>query len=174
MQFWIQSKVNDFNLLIENEKYEEPLQKFIEKNTVLLAKFAARTIFFEKHIVGKYNTDIIIYDTNKRLLFIELERANLRLFKNDGHPTAELNHAYEQVKDWLIEYSKHPFAILESLELSQKEVASISGVVIAGRSKKEKANHLDRHLSRPSSPDIDFFTFDELGKSLAQISRELA
>lgn len=164
----------DFNQLVENEKNEAPIQKFIEKYTVLLSKYVARKILFKRKIIGKYETDIVILDINKTLLLIELERASLRLFKKDGHPTAELMHAYGQVNDWLLEYSKHPNAVLAVLGLRPDEVASVRGVVIAGRSKNEKTDHLNRHLSHPPYPAIDFLTLDELGKSLAQLSRELA
>ncbi len=98
----------------------------------------------------------------------------MRLFKKGGHPTAELMHAYGQVNDWLQEYFNHPAAVLARLELRSEEVMRVKGIVIAGRNKKEKPDHLRRHLSKPVYPDIEFLTLDDLGNSLMQISRNLS
>lgn len=166
--------LSTYNNLLDEEKDEAPLQKFIENHPLLLAKFSATKIFYKPTILGKFQTDFVILDTSKKLIFIEIEKPNLPLFKkNSGHPTAQLNHAYEQVRDWLNEYSKYSDAILESLHLETETITAVKGAVIAGRSEGVKPEHLQRHLSKPLNNDIDFCTFDDLGNSLAQISRTL-
>lgn len=97
----------------------------------------------------------------------------MKLFKKDGHPTADLMHAYEQVKDWLTQYDKFSPAILSSLKLDPKEVVAVRGAVIAGRSKGLLHEVLQRHLTR-SPYNIEFMTLDDLGSSLLQISKKLA
>ena len=119
-------------------------------------------------------TDFAILDANDRLLLIELEKPGLQLFKQNGHPTAKLMHAYEQVRDWLHEYSKHRGAVLEGMELDSRDIRSVRGVVIAGRSKRLSEKHLQRHLEKPPFSEIEFMTLDELAHYLAQISRDIA
>ena len=167
--------IEQFNQLLEDEQNEAPFQKFIETHPLLLARFSAKKIFFKPNILGKFETDFAILDTSNRLLLIELEKPSLPLFlKNSGHPTSKLIHAYEQVRDWLHEYSKHPHAVLETLDLTLNKINSVRGIVIAGRSKDVNPKHLQRDLSKPMYNDIDFFTLDDLAQSLAQISRTLA
>ena len=165
---------NKFNNLLSTEKLEEPIQKFIEVNPILFAQFHAKKLFFKTNILGKFKTDFIILDTQNRLLFIEIEKPSLRLFRKNGHPTSYLNHAYEQVRDWLNEYSKHPFAILDYLELNRDQIGFVGGVVIAGRRSQCDSKSLYRHLSNPAYPNIEFYTFEDLANNLMEISRHMA
>jgi len=96
----------------------------------------------------------------------------MRLFKKNGHLRNDLNHAYEQVQDWLNEVMKHRSAVIEGLGLKPDDVLSIRGCVIAGRAKLEDREHLRRHMSQPRQ-GIEFFTFDMLGQSLAGVARDL-
>lgn len=166
-------KVKEFKELIGKKKDEKSVQEFLEKKPILFAKFHAKKIFVKPKILGKFIADFAVLDSSNQLLLIEIERPSLHLFKNDGHRTADLMHAYEQIKDWLNEYNRNFHAFLEGLNLGQDEVGAVKGVVIAGISEKENPKHLRRHLSSPPYPDIDFLTFDDLHKSLSQISREL-
>lgn len=165
--------VDIFNKLLEDKKDEKPFQLFLEKNPVLLARFNAKKLFIKPNILGKFETDFAILDSRNQLLLIELERPML-LFKKDGHPRADLIHAYSQVRDWLHEYSKHPSAVLEGINLNPNEVMAVKGVVIAGRASQENAKHLQRHLAQPFYNDIEFLTLEDLSLSLLQISHDLA
>jgi hypothetical protein len=163
-----------FNMMLEREKEERPIQEFIEKNPIILAQFHAKRLYIKPNILGKFETDFAILDTSDRLLLIELEKPSLRLFKKDGHPTAKLMHAYGQVKDWLFEYAKYPAAVLEGLKLKPEQIISVKGVVIAGRSTQERFISMQRHMSKPPYPDVEFLTIDDLSRSLLEISRSLA
>ncbi|HIJ79526.1 MAG: DUF4263 domain-containing protein [Desulfobulbaceae bacterium] len=165
--------VNSFNLLLDAERDEKPFQLFLEKNPVMLARFHAKKLFIKPNILGKFETDFAILDSMNQLLLIELERP-MALFKKDGHPRAGLIHAYSQVRDWLHEYSKHPGAVLEGINIKPDEVMAVKGVVIAGRASKENAKHLQRHLAQPFYNDIEFLTLEDLSLSLLQISHDLA
>lgn len=171
---YILNIVNMYSNLLKSEKYENPVQKFLENHAVLLSQFHAQKVFIKPNILGKYEADFAILDTNNRLIFIEIERPSIKLFKKDGHPTADLMHAYGQVHDWLLEFSKNKSAIVESLGIKEAQVLKVSGVVIAGLSSNESREHLERHLLKPLYIDIEFMTLDQLGVSLAQLSRELA
>ncbi len=165
---------DDYLSELELRDDENSIQRFLERNTVLLYQFHATRLFVKPNILGKYEADFAILDTNKKLLFIEIERPAIKLFKKDGHPTAELMHAYGQVRDWLNEYQVHRPTILESLDLKSEEVLRVAGVVIAGDSRRTAEKHLFRHMMTPLYNDIEFMTLDQLGVSLVQLSRELA
>jgi len=161
-----------FLSLIQREKNEEPIQQFLAQNKVLFARFHAKQLFVKPRILGKFNADFAMLDSEGVLTLIEIERPSMRLFKKNGHLRNDLNHAYEQVQDWLNEVMKHRSAVIEGLGLKPDDVLSIRGCVIAGRAKLEDREHLRRHMSQPRQ-GIEFFTFDMLGQSLAGIARDL-
>jgi hypothetical protein len=158
--------------LIQREKSEEAIQKFLAQNKVLFARFHAKQLFVKPRILGKFNADFAILDSEGVLTLIEIERPSMKLFKKNGHLRQELNHAYEQVQDWLDEVLKHRAAVIEGLGLKPDDVLSIRGCVIAGRTKPENREHLRRHMSQPRQ-NIEFFTLDMLGQSLARIAHDL-
>jgi hypothetical protein len=176
VQQYARSQLTDisgsFLKLLRTEKKEEAIQKFLEKNKVLFARFHARKLFLKPRILGKFNADFAVLDSEGVLTFIEIERPNMRLFKSNGHLRADFNHAYEQVHDWLHEVVKHRYAVIEGLGLKQDQVLSIRGCVIAGREEVESREHLSRHMSQPRS-NIDFLTFDMLANGLSRIAQEV-
>ncbi len=166
--------VQRFNELLDKHKDEGTFQKFIEENPLMLAMFHSKALFVKPNILGKFQPDFAVFDTSNRLIFIELERPSMNLFKKDGHPTADLWHAYGQVEDWLHEYEKHPAAVLEALKLTQEKVMAVNGAVIAGRSRGQNPAHIKRHMSNPAYARIQFLTLDDLSSALQQISKQLA
>lgn len=166
--------VDKFTALLDNEKDEKPVQEFIESNLILLSRFHAKRLFVKPSIVGRFEADFAVLNTQNQLIFIELEKPSMQLFKKDKHPTAYLWHAYGQVNDWLEQYSKYPGAILDSLNLKADQVVTVRGAVIAGRNKSLMHDVIQRHLSNPPFQNIEFMTLDDLGKSLMTISKKLA
>ena len=170
----IQKIVKDYIKCLDTEKLEQPIQQFIEKHPILLSRFHATRLFYKPGIIGKFQADFVILDSDKQLWFVEIERPTIKLFKAGGHPTAPLIQAYSQVTDWLGEYANYPGAILNALNLNQSDVLSVRGAVIVGRSKSITEAHHQRHLLNPPYPNIEFMTLDDLGNSLLSISRKLA
>jgi hypothetical protein len=168
------SAAQRFKELLSREDLEPPVQMFLEQNPVLFARFHARRLFKKPSILGQFQADFAIVDSQGELWLIEIERPTLKLFKKDGHPTGKLMHAYEQVKDWLHKYNKHPGAVLEALKLHPDEIVAVRGAVIAGRSESVSHEVLQRHHMAPPYPRIEFLTFDDLAASLIQLSRKLA
>lgn len=166
--------VKKFTALLDGTKDEKPIQEFIENNLILLSRFHAKLLFVKPSIVGRFEADFAVLDTQNQLIFIELEKPTMKLFKKDKHPTAALWHAYGQVNDWLEQYSKYPGAILDSLNLKADQVATVRGAVIAGRNNSLMHDVIQRHLSNPPFQNIEFMTLDELGRSLMTISKKLA
>jgi hypothetical protein len=166
--------IQEFNRLLDKHKDEATFQQFIQDHHLMLARFSPISLFHKPSIIGKFQADFAILDASRTLVFIELERPGLRLFQKNGHPRADLIHAYEQVRDWMQEYNKYPDAILERLKLDATQIMAVRGVVIAGRSKGEDKRHMQRHLSNPIYPNIELLTYDDLSASLHQISLQLA
>ena len=161
-----------FTDLLDKKDHEKFFQEFIENNPEMLAKYHAKKIFFKKGILGKFEADIVILNTDNQLIFIELERAGLKLFKKDGQPASNLMHAYKQVLDWINEFKKHPHALLELFNLTYEDITLVKGVVIAGKNNGTNQKHLRRHYANPIY-GMEFLTYDCLADSLAQISRDL-
>jgi hypothetical protein len=166
--------VKEFTELLNNECLEPPVQNYIEKHPVLLSRFYAKRLFIKPKIIGKFEADFAVVDSMNQLWLIELEKPSMQLFKRGGHPTQALMHAYGQVTDWLHTYTKYPAAILDVLSLKEGDVVAVRGAVIAGRSTDVGHEVLQRHLSNPPYPNIEFMTCDDLGVSLLNISRKLA
>ena len=166
--------VDKYTEVLCRAKLEKPVQMYIEQNPVLLSRFQAKRLFVKPQIPGQFEADFAIVDTRNQLWFIELEKPTLKLFRQDGHPAQGLMHAYGQVTDWLHQYGKHPGAVLEALGLTPAEVTAVRGAVIAGRSLAVTHQVLQRHLSNPPYPNIDFMTCDDLAMSLLEISKNIA
>jgi len=165
--------VQKFNETLRKNKDEQSIQKFVEENTVILAIFFAKKIFFKPSINGKFFADFAILNANNELLLIEIERPSLELFKKkDGHPTADLMHAYGQIRDWQEEYRKFPHSFLDKLSLKIEDIMATKWILVAGRRERERAKYLQRHMSKPLY-DTEFLTYDDLASSLLQISRGL-
>lgn len=169
----VRTIVENFLELIDNTDSENEVQRFIEGNPVLLSPLNAKRIFFKPTILGKFFTDFVIYDANHRIIFIEIESPTTALFKKNGHPTAPLNHAYDQVKDWLLEYSSHPQAILESLDLKIEDISSVKGLVIAGKLSQDDVTNYRKHIKKNENALIDFMTFDKLAASVLNLADTL-
>ncbi|HZQ75503.1 MAG TPA: Shedu anti-phage system protein SduA domain-containing protein [Burkholderiales bacterium] len=163
-----------FKQLLRTETLEAPIQTFLEYHPVLLARFHAKRLFVKPNIVGRFQADFAILDSQNELWFIELERPTMPLFKSNGHPTAALMHAYGQVNDWLQQYHKYPGAIQEALKLRPDDIVAVRGAVIAGHSAPRILRALQRHYATPPYPSIEFLTFDDLASSLITLSRKLA
>lgn len=164
----------NYYALLDMEKGEKPFQDFIEKNNLMLARFHPSKILDRPPLLGKYIPDFLVVDSQGQLLVIEIEKPSIQLFKkNDGHPTSFLNHAYEQVNDWILAFNRNRGSCLDSLKLKEDEVASVKGVVIAGRATDAKPEHLQRHLFN-TPYGFDFLTHDDLPAGLIMLAKELA
>lgn len=163
-----------YTAVLGSGKGEAAVQEFIKKHPVLLAHFGARRLFIKPSFLGKHFGDFAVLDTQDRLWLIELESPTMKLFRKNRHPRAELLHAYGQVNDWLYEYQKHPGAVLEGFNLAVSDVSAVRGAVIAGRRDSVTQAALQRHLSDPPYPRIDFMTLDDLAVSMLELSKRLA
>lgn len=164
---------NQFSTLLDQNPPEEVVQRFIQENPLLLQQFSPARIFYKSPILTKYNTDIVILSQKKELWLVELEKPDIQLLKRDGGIASDLQHAFDQVRDWLYTSDDHRATVLACIGLKPEEVASIRGVVIAGRDYNYDENHL-RKLKWTDFGKVSFFTFDDLLGSMVDLVRRIS
>lgn len=150
-----------FSELLDGEPREEVVQQFISENPILWHQYSAERILLKPPILSKFNADYGILTAQKELILIEIEKPAIQLLKKDGHRTAKLNHAFEQVRDWLLIIDEHRTSVLSNLNITTDEVNAIRGVVIAGRESSCNAEQL-RKLKMSDDERIRFYTYDDL------------
>ncbi len=148
------------------ETKEEELQKYIEGNQIILSIFNPKLLKFKASATTKHVTDFALLNHRDELVLIEIERANLILFKKDGGQHSELTQSFNQVENWLLEATKDRYGFINNLNMrgiSIDRVTSIKGVVIAGRTKNEETQHLEKLYNRK---EYQFYTYDDILKHL--------
>ena len=158
--------------LIKTKPKEEVVQKFLSKNPIVFHFLSPRRLFEKPPILSKHQTDFAILDSRGTLIFVEIERPNIRLIRKDGATSAEMEHAISQVRDWLFLYEKHRGAVLEGLDLRDREVTRVRGLVIAGRDEGYDPEKL-RRFKWQDRGAIDCMTYDDLLSILVTLNREM-
>jgi hypothetical protein len=152
---------NNLVSLILKKPKEETIQQFLEEDPILMHQFPAIRIVVKPKILNFHVADFGIVTPKKELLFIELEKSDIPLMKKKGGIAAPLNHAFDQVRDWLHEADEHRLALLDSLGIDRDEVGIIRGVIIAGRDAGYDAKNL-RKLKGADWGRSTFLTYDDV------------
>lgn len=165
---------NNFWKLLENKKTkEEELQKFIEKNPIILSVFSPELLKFKAPVNAKFKTDFALLNQKDELVLIEIEKATTPLFKKDGMQHSQLTHAIGQVEDWLQRATRNRLALIDDVGikgLDINKISNIKGVVIAGRSLKEYEPYIEKLRVRK---DIEFYTYDDLFQFLRRMTFQI-
>ena len=166
----LETIANNFNKLIDDDNLsEEDYQKFIELNPIIFSIFTPKLLKFKSPITSKFKTDFVVLNSMNELLLIEIEKPTTKLFKKGGTQHSELTHAFDQVENWLMAGKRNRLTLIDDINmdgLTLDNVTNIRGVVIAGKNKIEDANHIEKIRSKGN---IDFYTYDDLLKSLAVV-----
>jgi len=158
--------------LINSKPDEGKLQIFIQENPILLHQFPAEKLFFKPPLLTQHVADFGIVTPQKELVLIEIEKAHTRLMIKNGGVAAELNHAFDQIRNWLYVADKHRLAVLDSIGIEKDEVSSVRGVVIAGRDSSYDEKHI-RKLKAIDLGKISFLTYDDLLFALDILIRKM-
>lgn len=156
---------SNFVELLNSMPREELLQIFIQENPIILHQYPASEIFFKPPILTSYKADFGIVTPQKELILIELEKTTTKLIEKDGGMHSELNHEFDQVRDWLYVVDEHRLAVLDDFKIDRSHVSTIRGVVIAGRDVGNDAQKL-RRLKGTDWGKISLLTYDDLLFSL--------
>ncbi len=162
----------NFRVLLDQGAREEVLQTFIQENPVLLHQFSPQDLWFKAPVLTLYKTDFAILSHGAELLLIELEKPQTHLLKQDGGVHSELQHAFDQVHDWLHLADNHRQAFVTCIGAEPKEVGAVRGVVIAGRDADYDPDHL-RKLKGRDFGRIRFMTYDDLFAAFDALLRAL-
>lgn len=95
---------------------EQQLLKILKENSFLFyelyeRKFSPEPIFAEVPFGQEYRCDFAWLNDNSdgpEWVIVEIEKPKVRLFNKNGDPSAELNHAIEQVKSWKRYFEQYP------------------------------------------------------------------
>ena len=158
--------------LVKTKPREEDVQQFLSKNPIVFHFLSPLRLYEKPPILSKHQADFAILDSRGTLLFVEIERPGILLMRKDGATSAEMEHAISQVRDWLFLYEKHRGAVLECLDLRDREVTRDRGLVIAGRDDGYDTENL-RRFKWQDRGAIDCITYDDLLSNFATLSREM-
>jgi len=132
----------------------------LKKNQVFLDPQAVK--IWSKLPFGDQDSDFVIKHPDGTYTLVEIERANIRIFRADNsEPTAPFNHACQQVRDWQ-RYVRDNVHTIRS-EVGLDGIYEPRGMVVIGRSNSistQKAQIRWRDMKSKQDPSI--FTYDEL------------
>jgi hypothetical protein len=152
--FWNLSK------LIQNPSTKErELHKFILKHPISLDTYNFN-ILSEFRFGKDYRADLVLeYKFNdKRIVFVELEKASLPIFTKAKRETHHVNHAIQQVEDWLRWCKENPNQIPQPLDSS----LPIEGLVVIGRSFNMSENERKTLVHNNQHRLVKVITYDDL------------
>jgi hypothetical protein len=158
--------------LINSNPKEELVQKFLSNNPIVFNFLSPSRLFEKPPILSKHQADFAILDSRGVLILVEIERPNIRLIRKDGATSAEMEHAISQVRDWLFLYEKYRGAVLECIDLRDRDVTRVKGLVIAGRDEGYDTEQI-RKFKWQDRGSIDCMTYDDLLNILAALDRDI-
>lgn len=164
---------DQFAAMLAANTTEGTIHEFLNDNTILFHPFSPSRLINKAPILNRYQTDFAILTSTGDLLLVEIEKPSTRILGKSGHGTAHLNHALDQVRDWLQIVKEHRKACLDMMSIADTEVAKVRGLVIAGRGRIYEPDEM-RRLKSTDYGEIDVWTFDDLLNSLGVLIREMS
>lgn len=147
------------HLIRDPQTKEKELHRFLLEHPISIDPYGIR-IESEVRLGAEYRIDLVIqYATSdKRLLLIELERANLQIFTKKGRYRAHVTHAIQQVEDWLRWWRENPGNVPEFLDYS----LPVEGLVVIGRSADMDESTKRRLINLNYNRKVQVITYDDL------------
>ncbi len=147
------------SLIQDTRTKENQLHKFLLEHPIVLDIYGLR-VEAEVQLGQDYRVDLVVQYafTDKQLLLIELERANLPIFTKKRRPRAEVTHATQQVEDWLRWWRENPSKVPALLDSS----IPAEGLVVIGRSANMDEDAKRRLLNLNHNRRVKVITYDDL------------
>jgi len=149
-------------LLHEHGNEEERIHQWL--------KDPRRHVFLDPHAVevrskvpfGDKESDFVAKRSDGTYVLVEIERATCRVFrKGNNEPTAEFNHACQQVKDWQRYIRDNVHTVRE--EQRMPGIYEPAGMVIVGRSSDiDSVEAVTRWKDMKARGEPQLLTYDEL------------
>jgi len=165
--------VRRFAKRLENSRIERDMQGFLEREPMLLIQHLGgghgRWVLPQKRLGDRYITDFVIGEKSSvgfEWTVVELESPSARMFKRNGEPTAALQHALQQVRDWRSWLGKNQsYAAKPRLEqgLGLTNIRSdLAGLIIIGRRSQTDPRTNDRRQQLMSETNCRIHSYDFL------------
>ncbi|WP_420210182.1 Shedu anti-phage system protein SduA domain-containing protein [Burkholderia aenigmatica] len=166
------SDVEALRHALDTATREEDIQQFLQKNPSHLIQHLGgghgRWIIPKQRLGSEHVTDFMIADCDSmgfHWTAVELESPMATMFTKAGNPSATLNHAIRQIRDWRIwlSHNQNYAARLRSdngLGLTEIDM-EVPGLILMGRraTESEDTRHMRRQISRESRIEIHTFDF---------------
>lgn len=166
------SLLGEFKALLDsNPEREQALQTFLQEHPVLLCPTHVQ--MWPKLAFGATVTDFVFRDATHEYLLVELERSTLQLFRQDGHPSADLTHAQGQIVDW-------KRYLEDNLHTAQRELGLVGistnpgGLLVIGRSHSllpKDRRKLQTMMNE--SPKLRIVTYDDVYENAKAVFENL-
>lgn len=158
----LEAAINEFEKVLETHANDEKMiQLFLDtkRNRILLEPGMIPPLRSEVWI-GRNKADFVVeLPPGERYLLVEIERPIHKLFTEKDRITKEVNHAQQQVEDWMNRISEHPHEARETLP----GIREPQGWVVIGRRSIMTENQ-QRVLERKNArmQNITIMTYDDL------------
>lgn len=153
------------HLLERRRKREADLHAFIVRHPVMLDAHAARV--HSEVRVGRYRADLVLrYEqSDKRVLLVELERDDDKIFKKNNRLMDKVAHASQQVEDWITKIRGNAPEMPEWL----KGEYLPAGLVVIGRSTQLTIEQKETLFNINSNRLVKIVTYDDLLERLNRL-----
>jgi hypothetical protein len=149
-----------FREALDSATNEQDLQTFLEENPVLLCPTFTKV--YPKLRFGTHISDFVFSQADREYLLVEIEPATHKLFRLDGHPTAELTHAQGQIADWKRYIEDNLSTVQRELKL-EGITSQARGLVVIGRSRDlSEGDRRKIQVMHNESPRIRIATYDDI------------
>lgn len=137
---------------------EEPCHQFLKKHPEFLCATYDRV--WSKVPFGNHVSDFVFREPSNDYLLVEIEAPHRELFRKDGHPLHPLNHAINQITDWIQHIQDNKAAV-------EKDFPGISAtprmLVVIGRSASlTEKNWRSLTLLQGQRPRLSILTYDDV------------
>lgn len=153
------------HLLERRRKKEADLHAFLKKHPFLIDAHAA-SIHSEVR-VGSFRADLVLRykQSDKRVLLIELELDDDKIFKKNNRLFDKINHAAQQIEDWITEIKRNSDAMPPWL----RGEYDAAGLVVVGRSQQLTEDQKQTLFNLNANRSVKILTYDDLLERLNRL-----
>lgn len=162
--------INEWNNLLNNtELKEKDYHKFLASYpSMLLTGLMSYLVISKLKLGSLYETDFVVvnegFSEGTQYNLIEIESPHTKLFDSSGKPTAKLNSALQQIRDWkrfLINNRTAMKKILPTISTRVMKESRLTFTIIIGR-RTNNLEHLEKRDQISENENIQIISYDRL------------
>ncbi|WP_309373613.1 Shedu anti-phage system protein SduA domain-containing protein [Rhodoferax sp.] len=153
------------HLLERRKKKEADLHAFLKRHPMLIDAHVAQV--HSEVRVGAFRADLVLRyrQSDKRVLLIELERDDDRIFKRHNRLVDKVSHASQQIEDWIVQIRRNAETMPDWL----KGEYTAEGLVVIGRSNQLSDEQKETLFNINSNRVVKIVTYDDLLERLNRL-----